>query len=206
MPTQWLQLLRVQAKDKEAGACLVTVEASSTESAMAGQTVRLPQGQNLPSLANLKPLPADTQVRRAIVVGSVGGCTITAYIMPGRSTERSPLSATPPPPGDPAVQAADVFRAWARGVKNGELEPFSAVVSPSEWNGMDAAQRTRRLQEYQESFKTVLGEGYNPDEFKIEYTASPSVGSGKLKVRYGDKELPELRIHYLGGRWVLSEP
>jgi hypothetical protein len=174
---------------------------------MAGLTVRLPQGQDVTSLADLPPLPPTAQLRHSIAMGTVGGCTITAYIMPGRTLARpEPVSVATPPPGDPAVGAAEVFRAWVRGVKEGALEPFSAVVSPTEWNGMDEAQRTRRLREYQDAFKTVLGEAYNPDEFKIEYQAGNAPGSGRLKVRYGDKELPDLAVHYFGGKWVLSEP
>lgn len=197
--------VRAQMRDKAARTCAVTVEVGASDAAMAGQTVRLPQDQDLAVLADLKPLSADAQVRRAIVVGNVGGCVITAYVMPGRGAVRSPFSPAPPP-GDPAVQAAEVFRSWVRAVKNGELESFSAVVPPAEWNGLDATQRQRRLQEYQESFKTVLGEAYNPDEFKMEYTAGPGPGAGKLKIRYGDKALPDLTIRFLAGRWVLSEP
>jgi hypothetical protein len=197
--------VRVLLKDKATRTCAVTVEVGAEDSASAGQTVRLPPGQDLTALADLKLPSADAQLRRAIALGSVGGCMLSAYVMPGRSNQRSPFDATPPP-GDPAVQAAETFRSWARAVKSGELEAFAAVVPPNEWKGMDPAQRTRRLQEYQEAFKTVLGEGYNPDDFKIDYAGGPSVGFGKLKIRYGDKELPALGIRYFGGKWVLLEP
>lgn len=197
--------VRVQTKDAEKRTCAVTVEVAATDSAMAGQTIRLPPGQDLAAVADLKPLPSAALVRRAIAVGNIGGCMISAYVMPGRSVARNPISTTPPP-GDPAVQAVDVFHSWVRGVKNGDLESFAAVVPPNEWNGMDTAQRTRRLQEYQQAFKTVLGDDYKPEEFKLDYTAGSSPSSGKLKIRYGDTELPELSIRFFAGKWVLSEP
>ena len=198
--------LRVQARDKEARTVTLSVEVGAADNAaMAGQTVRLPQGQDLTAVAALKALPAEAQLRRAMVLGNIGGCMVSAYVMPGRSGVRNPMDTTPPP-GDPALQTAEVFRSWVRGVKNGDLGPFGAVVPPNEWNGMDTAQRTRRLQEYQQAFKTVLGDDYRPEEFKIEYTSGSSASSGKLKIRYGDKELPELNVRYFGGKWVLSEP
>jgi hypothetical protein len=196
--------VRVQTKDKEARTCALTVEVGPENSAVAGQTIRLPPGLELTTVADLRPLPA-AQLRRTIPVGNVGGCMISAYVMPGRAPARdNPLNTQPPPPGDPALQAADALRSWVRGVKSGELESFSAAVPPTEWQAMDTAQRTRRLQEYQEAFKTVLGDAYNPDDFKVDYTGGPS--AGRLKIRYGDKELPDLNIRYVGGKWVFSEP
>jgi hypothetical protein len=194
--------VRVELKDKATPSCTVTVDVAAGSGAMAGQTVRLPTGKDLATVTDLKALPGEAHLRRAIGVGSVAGCTISLYVMPGRTLAR-PTPDAPPPPGDPAAQATEVLHSWVRAVKTGDLEAFSTIVQPEEWHRLDPAQRSRRLQEYQEAFKTVLGEDYSPDQFKVDYTGI--AGAGRLRIHYGDKQLPDLNIRFLGGRWVLVE-
>lgn len=195
--------LRIALVDKAAGTYTVTAELGPSGPTFLGQTLRLEPGKELAAVADLRSLPATHPFRRAIFLGTVGGCMVTAHVMPGRSKANlSPAAA--PPPGDPAVEAVRVFRLWVRGVKAGDLEQFAAGLRPAEWSRLSGQQRSQRLQEYQDSFRTVLGADFDPDLFKVEYAGGPT--SGKLEVRYADKELPALNVRFVNGTWVLSEP
>lgn len=195
--------VRIALLDKAAGTYTLTAEIGPGGPSMIGRTLRLDAGKELASVVDLRPLPATGGFRHALVLGSVGGCSITVYLMPGRSPAR-PDQAEAKPAGDPAVESAALFRRWVQGVKTGDAEQFAAGVSPSEWSRLSTEQRSQRLKESKDSFTTVLGADFNPDLFKVEYAGGP-VG-GKLKVRYGDKELPDLNVRAHNGVWILSEP
>jgi hypothetical protein len=195
--------LRAALTDPAAGIYTLTLDIGPNGPTLIGQTLRLKAGQNLAAAVDLRQLPAQAGLRHAIIMGTVGGCPISAFVMPGRATPRT----TPVVTKDPAVAAAEAvaqFRTWVRGVKSGDLEQFGAGMSPPEWSRLAAESRSQRLREYQESFATVLGADFNPDLFNVEYDGGP-VG-GKLRIQYGDKELPELSVRFYNGAWVLSEP
>ena len=195
--------VRVALQDKASGAYAVTVEVGPAGPTILGQTLRLEAGKDLKAVTALQALPASATFRHGINLGSVGGCILSAYVMPGRAPSR-PTASAMPPPGDPAAQTLEVFRKWVRGVKSGDLEQFAAGVPAGEWGRLTPEQRLQRLQEYQQSFGTVLGADFDPDQFQVEYSGSSI--SGRLTIRYGDKQLPALSVRYLGGAWVIFEP
>jgi hypothetical protein len=197
-------VVRVQVRDKAEGTYAISVDVGPGGPTTLGRVLHLQPGQDLASIAALRQPSATSPFRHAIALGNVGGSMLSVYVMPGRSgTRTSPLGNTPPA-GNAAAAATEAFRTWAAAVKRGDAEQIGAVVPAAEWAGMNPEQKAQRLKEYQDAFTTVLGDGYAPEQFSVEYAGGATFG--KLKVRYGDKVLPDLNARYIGGRWVLTEP
>jgi hypothetical protein len=197
--------VRVTPKDKAEGTCAITVDIGPGGPTTLGRVFRLPEGRDLVAAVGLREPAATSPFTHAIVLGNVAGTMLSVYVMPGRSgMTRSGLPGTTPPPGDPAPQAIAAFRTWADAVKRGDLEQFAVIVPGAEWGALSAEQKAERLKEYQDSFKTVLGDGYAPEQFKVEYAGGAIFG--RLRISYGDKTLPDLTARFVGGKWILTEP
>ncbi len=197
--------VRATPKDAAAGTAAVTVEIGPGGPTSVGRVFQLPAGQDLAAAVSLRDPPATSPFRHAIMLGNLGGTMLlSAYVMPGRPVGRSAPLPSAAPGGDPAAQAAEAFRRWAEAVKRGDLDQFSIIVPAAEWAGLNPEQRAQRLKEYQDAFRTVLGDDYDPARFEASYAGGATFG--KLTIRYGDKTLPDLNARFVGGRWVLSEP
>jgi hypothetical protein len=190
--------------DKAAGTYALSVEIGPGGPTTLSRVLHVQADRELPALADLRE-PAETSpFRHAIVLGNVGGSMLSAYVMPGRSGARTPTPAPTRSASEAAAQATEAFRTWASAVKRGDLEQFATIVPAAEWGAMNPEQKAERLKEYQDSFTTVLGAEYAPEQFQVEYAGSGAFG--RLKIRYGDKALPDLTARFVGGRWIITEP
>lgn len=196
--------LRVAMLDKAAGTFTVSVEMGPGGPTTLSRQFTLQAGQDLAAVADLRDPPATSPARHPVVFGSVAGSMLTAYVMPGRSAVRPTPSSPTLTPAEAATQAADAFRTWAAAVKRGDVDQVATIVPAAEWAGLSPEQKTQRLKEYQDSFRTVLGDDYAPEQFKVEFAGGTTFG--RLRIRYGDKALPDLTARYIGGKWLLTEP
>jgi len=196
--------VRVAAVDKAEGTYTASIEVGPGGPTTLARRFKLQAGQDLPGVTDLREPPATSPFRHPVVFGSIAGSMLTAYVMPGRSGVRPALPGTVAPAGEAAAQATEAFRSWAGAVKRGDLDQFAAIVPAAEWAGLAPEQKTQRLKEYQDSFRTVLGEDYAPERFKVDFAGGATFG--RLQIRYGDKALPDLTARFVGGKWLLTEP
>lgn len=188
-----------------ADAIRLTIELGPQEPLRMERQLTFTAGRDWRSAVALQEAPAEIELRRPIAVGNVAGSAIAAYVMPAQIVPNRPAPPPPPalvPPG-PDGPPVVMFQRWVQAVHAGDMEGFSTAYAPLQWRAMTPEQRQQALDEYRQAFTTVLGEEYDPATFAATYQGSTIAGS--ISVRYGDKELPELKVRFREGRWVLVE-
>lgn len=193
--------LRLAWLDKDAGTATLTATVGAAEPMLLSETVHLEAGQDLAAGTRLRDIPGSLQIQRGLGLGTVAGCMITAYLL-APPTARP--AATAPSTADQARAAIEVFKAWARGVQRGDMAQFAAGMEPVAWGRLRPEERQACLQGYQDAFRQALGDSIDPERFQAELVDGPN--GAVLKVRYGDKALPDISLRQRQGAWSLAMP
>jgi len=193
--------LRVAWLDKAAATATLTLTIGSAEPMLLSETLHLAAGQDLATAVRLRDLPPTLELQRGISLGTIGDSMITTYVL----ASPAPRPAAPAPSAsDQARQAIEAFKAWVRGVQRGDMAQFAAGMDPVAWGRLQAEERQASLQGYQDAFRQALGETIDPERFQAEVVDGPN--GAVLKVRYGDKALPDITLRQRQGAWSLAMP
>ncbi len=193
--------LRVAWLDKAAATATLTLTIGSAEPMLLSETLHLAAGQDLATSVRLRDLPPSLEVQRGTGLGTIGDCMITTYLLAPPTLRPA---APAPSAADQARQAIEAFKAWVRGVQRGDMAPFAAGMDPVAWGRLRAEERQACLQGYQDAFRQALGESIDLERFQAEFADGPN--GAVLRVRYGDKTLPDIALRQRQGAWFLAMP